>query len=820
VTVNGAAKTLSQLPYTAWYDSGATITYSYASPVSASAGKQYAWLSTSSDLGQTAQSGTLTASASGTVTATYITEYELTIAPAMDNPENGATNPPVGTYWYGAGASVSVTAEPAIGFVLDYWKLDSKNVGDQNPYSVTMNGSYTLTPHFKRAKVTITFETSGIESDAAGTVLTIDGATYTYSQLPVQFDWDVASIHTVSTTETPPASVGKRYVWTGWTDGDGLSGSSGSYTVPLSAQTVTANYRIEYQITFTSSGIGSDSSGTVVTINGVAKTQGQLPYTIWYDSASTISFSFASPVPVSSGKRYAWSSTSGLGQTGQSGSFTPSGTGTVTGTYKIQYQLTMATDPSGVGTTSPIVGVSWHDAGDSVPVSASGSGSYMFTSWAGTGIGSYSGSNNPASVTMNAPITETAHFEESSVMTVSYEILDGGSPAPPTFKYKHNGTSENYTLTATPTPIEADPGSAWSITPNPLSGSTSTERWYSNQTLSGTASTTTLVFKFQHQYTLTIQVNDENSGTTDPSPSHYWLKPQQNERVTAMPSSSSCYLEHWKLDDNDVGSAEQYTVTVDAPHILEAFFSSAEGTEILISATGIGPDAISPVVTVDDIFYVYSQFPLTLTWRAGSNHTIETAQSVATSVSGKCYNWVEWSDRGPTRTLQITVDNPMTLTASFKTQYLLSTYSIPPGAQVIRNPPSVDGFYDAGTTVQLAAAGENDGLPFTMWLLNGAAQPKGQTTLTVTMTQPFVALAMYEKTKGQTFAIPAYDAIITPLVALLIFVATIAKRRVKPPRKTTVCHNTDASDGEAGIGNVMNTGCCAPSRTGKHQSDA
>ncbi len=38
---------------------------------------------------------------------------------------------------------------------------------------------------------------------------------------------------------------------------------------------------------------------------------------------------------------------------------------------------------------------------------------YYFDSWSGTGSGSYTGSDNPATVTMNAPITETAQFSHT-----------------------------------------------------------------------------------------------------------------------------------------------------------------------------------------------------------------------------------------------------------------------------------------------------------------------------------------------------------------------------------------------------------------------
>ena len=41
--------------------------------------------------------------------------------------------------------------------------------------------------------------------------------------------------------------------------------------------------------------------------------------------------------------------------------------------------------------------------------------SYSFAGWTGSGTGSYSGTNNPASITMNGPITENAAFTQNPV---------------------------------------------------------------------------------------------------------------------------------------------------------------------------------------------------------------------------------------------------------------------------------------------------------------------------------------------------------------------------------------------------------------------
>jgi hypothetical protein len=105
-------------------------------------------------------------------------------------------------------------------------------------------------------------------------------------------------------------------------------------------------------------------------------------------------------------------------------------------------------------------------------------------------------------------------------MIVSYSVPGAGTGySDPVFNYVQGGQSKTYTLTATATDISVDSGSAWSVTPNPLTGSSSSERWYSSQTLSGTASTATIIFAFYHQYlqTLSYAVNGGGSGYSAPS---------------------------------------------------------------------------------------------------------------------------------------------------------------------------------------------------------------------------------------------------------------------------------------------------------------
>ena len=94
-----------------------------------------------------------------------------------------------------------------------------------------------------------------------------------------------------------------------------------------------------------------------------------------------------------------------------------------------QHPLTLAESPAGGGTslttTNPSIpgDTGWYDFGTVVSISATSNSGYAFSSWKGAGSGSYTGSENPASVTIGAALKETATFSSlkprSSSTTIS-----------------------------------------------------------------------------------------------------------------------------------------------------------------------------------------------------------------------------------------------------------------------------------------------------------------------------------------------------------------------------------------------------------------
>jgi FlaG/FlaF family flagellin (archaellin) len=234
-----------------------------------------------------------------------------------------------------------------------------------------------------------------------------------------------------------------------WTFGDPLwSGDRSGNTNPEQIlmdgnKAVTVTFvPITHQITFSQTGVDSDFVGNVVTIDGTGYTVTDLQLlTFTWNEASAHSFSFASPLAVDAGKQYVWTSTSGL-SSDQSGSITVEGPGSVTGYYETQYRLTMVTN---FGTANPLAGEEhWYPAGTSVTIEAfapsAGAGEqYVWIGWTGTGTGSYTGTDNPATnaVTMNGPITETASWTHQYYLTMSTNF---GSVSPDSGWYNAGST--------------------------------------------------------------------------------------------------------------------------------------------------------------------------------------------------------------------------------------------------------------------------------------------------------------------------------------------------------------------------------------------
>src|ERR1022692_4457124 len=762
-------------PQTYNWAAGSSHTIGVNSPQAGAAGTRYVYASWSDGGGQT---HTVTAPNSPTTyTASFATQYLLTTSAS---PGAGGTVTPVSGLFYGSGTVVPISATANSGYSFTNW---SGNVAAPTSASttVTMSAPQTVTANFvSTSGITVTTSPPGLQIvvDAGAPVMA-----------PQTYNWAAGSSHTIGVNSPQAGAAGTRYAYASWSDG---GAQTHSITVPNSQATYTASFATQYQLTTSASpGVGGTvtpvsglfyDSGTVVPITAAPSSgysftnwSGNVaspssasttvtmsaPQTVMANFVSTSGITVAtsppglqivvdagppvmapqtynwaagsshtigvnSPQAGAAGTRYAYTSWSDGG--GQTHSITvPNSPTTYTASFTTQYLLTTSASPGAGGTVTPVSG-SFYGSGTVVPISATANSGYSFTNWSGNVAAPTSASTT---VTMSAPQTVTANFSSTSGITIAASppglqiVVDAGTPvmAPQTYNWAA--------------------GSSHTIGVNsPQAGAAGTRYAYASwsdrgaQTHSITVpnSQATYTASFATQYQLTTSASPGVGGTVTPV-SGLFYDSGTVVPITAAPSSGYSFT-NWSGNVASPSSAST-TVTMSAPQTVMANFVSTSGITVATSPPGlqIVVDAGPPVMA-----------PQTYNWAAGSSHTIGV-NSPQAGAAGTRYAYTSWSDGGG-QTHSITVPNsPTTYTASFTTQYLLTT-SASPGAGGTVTPVS-GSFYGSGTVVPISATA-NSGYSFTNWSGNVAAPTSASTT--VTMSAPQTVTANFSSTSGITIA--------------------------------------------------------------------
>ena len=124
--------------------------------------------------------------------------------------------------------------------------------------------------------------------------------------------------------------------------------------------------------------------------------------------------------------------------------------------------------------------------------------------------------------------------------------------------------------------------------------------------------------------------------------------------------------------------------------------------------------------------------PQTFTWTVGSSHTLSVSSPLS-GTSGTQYVYSSWSDGGAQNHSVTVPSSATTYTASFTTQYLLTTAVSPSGSgTVTANPSATNNWYNSGQSVQVTAS-PGTGYSFSSWSgsLSGSTNPGS-----VTMSAP------------------------------------------------------------------------------------
>ena len=132
------------------------------------------------------------------------------------------------------------------------------------------------------------------------------------------------------------------------------------------------------------------------------------PYTFNWAAGAQHTIAAGSTETVGSGTQLTFSNWSDGG--GVSHTITAAAGVTYTANFSAQYLLATAASPSLGGSISPASG--WYNSGQIVQVSESPSAGYSFTGFSGD----LTGTSNPASVTMNGPVSVLANFSSGTAM--------------------------------------------------------------------------------------------------------------------------------------------------------------------------------------------------------------------------------------------------------------------------------------------------------------------------------------------------------------------------------------------------------------------
>ncbi len=243
------------------------------------------------------------------------------------------------------------------------------------------------------------------------------------------------------------------------------------------------------------------------------------------------------------------------------------------------------------------------------PTSVTGSGTATL-SCTGSAGGSYTVTVTGTSGSLTHSVTVTFSVSSGIVLTLSYTLVGGGAGyTAPTLTYVQGGSAKTATLITSATAYTVDANSAWSVT-NPVSGSSLSERWQTNQATSGTATTSvTIVFSYYHQYAVAFAYSAVGGGSGYSAPTVAYT-------AFGGTASTAIGLSVWA----DAATSYAYPVALPGSSSSEAWRTN--------SPTG----TIAGAATVTDTYY--HQFSVTFSYTVLGGGSGYTAPTVATTQFG------------------------------------------------------------------------------------------------------------------------------------------------------------------------------------------
>ncbi len=624
LTVNTAGSgTVTKNPDKASYNQSETV------QLTATPAAGWSFSGWSGSLTGSANPATVTMDANKTITATF-TQNQYSLSVNVVGNGTVTKNPDKATYTYGE--TVQLTATPSAGWTFSGWSGDLS--GSANPATITVNGNKSVTATFAQIQYALTVNVVG-----SGTVAKVPDKTG-YNQG-----------ESVQLTATPAAG----WSFAGWSGA--LSGADNPATILMDgAKTVTATFtQNQYALTVD---VNPAGSGTV------SKNPDKPTYTY----GETVQLT-ATPAE---GFRFSgWSG----GTTGSANPVTVSmdTSKNVTATFTAipTYSLVINTAPGGSVTKSP--DQEFYLEGSQVQLTAHPEPGMNFSGWSGD----LSGSDNPATITIDGNKTISANFSANQY-SLSITVAGSGSVTknPDKTSYAYNEEVE----------LTAISGQGWTFGgwSGDLSGSSSpiTIKMDANKAVTATFT--------QDQYTLSVNVVGSGSVSKTPDKATYTYGETVQLKATSQPGWS---FTGWSGDAG--GTSNPVSITMDGNKTVTANFSELPKYTLSLTVVGNGSITRNP----DKVSYYQG----------------ESVELSALPDSG--WAFAGWSGdlSGSASPQSLTMDGNKAVTATFSEippeQYTLNLSVVGSGS-VTKAPDQAT--YEEGTSVQLTATPQ-PGWSFTGW---------------------------------------------------------------------------------------------------------
>lgn len=328
-------------------------------------------------------------SSAASYTASYSTQYLLSIAVAPAGSGSVAASPFSADGYYASGQAVQLTATANSGYQFSSWT--GAVPGSTSPTSVTMSGPRSQTANFTAAACSYSLSSASASFGSSGgtgsfNVTTTAGCNWSVTNVPawvsVTSGANGTGSGTVNYTVTANGGAARNV---------SLAAGGQSHTISQSGAQVNLTFQ-------------TSPAGLSIQVAGVTYTS---PRTVSVNVGDQLSFSAITPQLNAGATRYnftGWSNGGALSQT----ITVPASPATYTASYSTQFLLAVSANPAGGGTVSisPPSADGFYNSGSSVQLTASANAGYLFSSYSGD----LNGGTATQSLVMTAPRSVTATF--------------------------------------------------------------------------------------------------------------------------------------------------------------------------------------------------------------------------------------------------------------------------------------------------------------------------------------------------------------------------------------------------------------------------